>query len=289
MTERAATLPTEATPPPGSSDPTPMRFSLGRPYELLPPLLVLIGFVGLWYVVSGFVLTEQRRNILLPFPHDVWTVAFVDAANRGELITGLRLSFQVAIVGLIIAMVLGVLFAVIMRQAKWVETSFYPYAIFLQTVPILALVPMIGLWLGFGFNARVLVAVIISLFPIITNTLFGLKSAERALDDIFTLHGASRWTRLTKLQLPSAIPAMLTGFQISAGLSVIGTIVGEFFFGRGDVGLGRLIQLYSARLRAEELIAAIALSALLGIVFFIFFGWVKTRLTASWDESAESG
>jgi NitT/TauT family transport system permease protein len=289
MSDRTATLPTESPPPPSTGEPSPLRFSLGRRYELLPPFVVLLGFVGVWYLISAFVLSEQRRNILLPFPHDVWTVAFGDAANRSDLLTGLKLSFQVAAVGLVIAMIVGVFFAVVMRQANWIETSFYPYAIFLQTVPVLALVPMIGLWLGFGFGARVLVAVIISLFPIITNTLFGLKSADRALDDIFTLHGASRWTRLTKLQLPSAIPAMLTGFQISAGLSVIGTIVGEFFFGRGEVGLGRLIQLYSARLRAEELIASIALSALLGIAFFAFFGWVKTRLTSSWDESAESG
>lgn len=257
-------------------------------YELTPPFGVLLAFVGVWYFVSGVVLNPQRRNILLPYPHDVWRVAVADSANRSELLTGLWLSFQVAIVGLIIAIVLGVILAILMSQARWVERSFYPYAVFLQTVPILALVPLIGMWLGFGFNARVLVAVIISLFPIITNTLFGLKSAHHSLHDMFTLHRASRWTRFFKLQLPAAVPAMFTGFQISAGLSVIGTIVGEFFFGRGEVGLGRLIQLYGARLRAEELIAAIVLSALLGLAFFIFFGWVRTRLTASWDESAQA-
>jgi len=287
VTDQTVTSPTESATPVPPSEPTPLQFTLGSPYRLIPPFIVLLGFVGVWYAVSGLVLEEQRRNILLPFPHDVIRVGFLDAANRAELLTGLVLSFQVATIGLLIAMILGVLFAILMSQAKWVEISFYPYAIFLQTVPILALVPMIGIWLGFGFNARVLVAVIISLFPIITNTLFGLKSAQRALHDMFTLHGASRWTRFAKLQLPSATPAMFTGFQISAGLSVIGTIVGEFFFGRGDVGLGRLIQLYSARLRAEELIASIILSALLGIAFFVFFGWVKTRLTSAWDESGE--
>ena len=219
----------------------------------------------------------------------MWSVSFGEVANRSELLTGLWLSFQVSIVGLFIAVVLGVLAAVAMSQARWVERSFYPYAVFLQTVPILALVPLIGLWLGFGFNARVLVAVIISLFPIITNTLFGLKAAGRDLHDIFTLHGAGRGTRLLKLQMPAAMPAMFTGFQISAGLSVIGTIVGEFFFGRGDVGLGRLIQIYTSRLRPEEMIAAIILSALLGLAFFMFFGWLRTVVTGAWDESVQAG
>ncbi len=268
----------------------PVSARLGRSAsDIVAPILVFVAFLGLWYLVSGFMLSDRQRQILLPYAHDVWTVAFTDAANRAEILTGLWLSFQVAIVGLAIAMVLGVLFAILMSQAKWVERSFYPYAVFLQTVPILALVPLIGIWIGFGFNARVLVAVIISLFPIITNTLFGLKSAPKALHDIFTLHGASRWTRFSKLQLPAAVPAMFIGFQISAGLSVIGTIVGEFFFGRGAVGLGRLIQLYTSRLQPEQLLAAIILSAVLGIVFFTFFGWARTRLTSAWDETAQAG
>lgn len=130
--------------------------------------------------------------------------------------------------------------------------------------------------------------VIISLFPIVTNTLFGLRSAERDLHDLFTLHDASRWTRLIKLQLPAALPAMFTGFQISAGLSVIGAIVGDFFFGRGDKGLGNLIQLFVNRLKPEQLWGALAFSTALGLFVFVMFGWLRTRLTASWYEGTES-
>ena len=97
---------------------------------------------------------------------------------------------------------------------------------------------MIGLFLGWGFTSRVVVVVIISLFPIITNTLFGLKSVDRGLDDLFALHTSSRWVRLWKLQLPGSLPAMFVGFQIAAGLSVIGAIVGDFFFARGARGSG---------------------------------------------------
>ncbi len=252
-----------------------------------PPAVVFVGFIALWYGYAQFVLDENKRKTALPYPHKVLT-SFWDGKiddQPFELLSATFVSFSVAIIGLAIAIVLGVTFAVLMSQAKWVENSFYPYAVFLQTVPILALVPVIGLLIGFGFKARILVCVIISLFPIITNTLFGLKSAEKGLHEIFTLHNASRWTRLVKLQLPASLPAMFAGFQISAGLSVIGAIVGGLFFQRGPKDLGNRILLYSSRLSPGELMAAIVMSALLGLTFFLFFGWLGGRLTRSWHQS----
>ncbi len=254
--------------------------------RVLPPVLVFIGFICVWYV-SAALLGESTRKTALAYPHEVISEFFGGAggAQPGQLLSATWLTFVVALAGLLIAMVLGTIFAVLMSQAPWVETSFYPYAVLLQTVPILALVPLIGLLFGFGMGARILVCVIISLFPIITNTLFGLKSAEKAQHELFTLHRAGRMTRLIKLQFPAALPAMFTGFQISAGLSVIGAIVGGFFFGRGPRDLGNRILLYSNRLRPAEMIAAVILSALLGVLFFQFFGWAKNRLTRSWYEA----
>ena len=249
-----------------------------------PPFVVFVAAIGVWYLYS-YAIGETERNISLPYFHDVVDIAFLDGDNRTELLDATWVSAKVALVGLAIAIVLGVFFAVLMSQAAWIERSFYPYAVLMQTVPILALVPLIGLRLGFGFNARVVVVVIIALFPIITNTLFGLKSAQAGLHDLFTLHHVGRLTRLRKLMFPASLPAMFTGFQISAGLSVIGAIVGGFFFGRGDQDLGLRIKLYSSRLLPEQLIGAVVMSALLGIVVFWFFGWAKNRLTASWDET----
>ena len=254
--------------------------------RIFPPLGVFIAFIGAWYLFAAFVLDENRRKTALPYPHKVVT-SFWDGKvgdQPGQLLSATWLTFYVALIGLTIAIVIGVLVAVAMSQAKWVEDSLYPYAVFLQTVPILALVPLIGLLLGFGLNARILVCVIISLFPIITNTLFGLKSAEKGLHELFALHNSSRWTKLVKLQLPAALPAMFTGFQISAGLSVIGAIVGGFFFGRGAFDLGNRILLYSNRLSPGELVAAIIMSAVLGILFFQFFGWLGRRLTGHWHQ-----
>ncbi|HYW86212.1 MAG TPA: ABC transporter permease subunit, partial [Chloroflexota bacterium] len=156
------------------------------------------------------------------------------------------------------------------------------------TIPILAIVPLIGFWFQFGFNSRVLVCVLIALFPIVTNTLFGLKSTDQSHHDLFTLQRASRWQRLVKLQLPGALPAILSGWRIAAGLSVIGAIVGDFFFRQGEPGIGRLIDDFRARLQSEQLFASVALSSLLGLIVFWGFGLLGQLLVGSWHESHRS-
>ena len=155
----------------------------------------------------------------------------------------------------------------------------------IQTIPILAMVPLIGFWFGFNFRSRVIVCVMIALFPIITNMLFGLKSADRGLHDVMTLRRASRWQRFVKLQLPSAAPSIFVGLRISAGLSVIGAIVGDFFFRQGEPGLGILLDSYRATLRAERLFGAVILSSALGLTVFVAFGWVADMAVGSWHES----
>ena len=249
-----------------------------------PPVVVFVGFIGLWLFIT-YVVLDPARRFLLPPPQDVIRVGLLDARNRAEVLEGLFSTTQVALVGLAVAAVVGCTFAVLMSLRPWIERSFYPYAVALQTIPILAMVPLIGFWLGFSFRSRVLVCVLIAVFPIITNTLFGIQSADRALHDLFTLHRASRFTRLRKLQLPAALPAILTGLRISAGLSVIGAIVGDFFFRQGDPGIGRLIDLYRARLQSPQLLTAIFLSSLLGLVVFWFFGLLYEIGVGKWHES----
>jgi NitT/TauT family transport system permease protein len=250
-----------------------------------PPFVVLIAMIGLWYGVSYLLLSPQRR-FLVPPPHDVIRVAFFDRLNLEELLGALWLSTKVAMVGLVIAIAVGMLLAVAMNRARWVERSLYPYAVMLETIPILALVPLFGFWFGFGLTSRVLVCILIALFPIIANTLFGLQSVSQEHHDLFTLHGASRLTRLWKLEFPAALPAIFTGLRISAGLAVIGAIVGDEFFKQGDPGIGILIDFYRARLQSEQMVAAIILSSLLGIVVFWFFGFLARRVIGSWHESA---
>jgi len=211
-------------------------------------------------------------------------IAFLDQANLNELLAGLALSARVALTGLALAAAIGLGWAIAMSQAQWLEHSLYPYAVLLQTVPILALVPLFGYWFGFGFPSRVLTCVLIALFPIVANALFGLRSVDPALRDLFALHGAGRLTRLLKLQLPAALPAILTGLRISAGLAVIGAVVGDFFFQQGQAGIGQLIYVYPRRLQSEMLFGAVILASLLGLVVFWLFGLVA-RWSTAWHES----
>jgi NitT/TauT family transport system permease protein len=248
------------------------------------PLGVSGVFLGLWLVVSLVVLSPDRR-FLLPTPEQVVRVGLLDHRNLVEVLEGLWSTTLVALTGLAIAAIVGITLAVVMSQASWIERTFYPYAVALQTIPILALVPLIGFWFGFDFPSRVLVCVLISIFPIIANTLFGIRSVDRSLHDLFTLYGAGRRVRLLKLQLPGALPAILTGLRISGGLAVIGAIVGDFFFRGGSPGLGRLIDLYRSRLQTEQLMTAVLFSSLLGLAVFLVFGWLIRRTVGAWHES----
>ena len=251
-----------------------------------PPAAVFVAVLGIWYGVSYLLLDPQRR-FLVPPPHEVLKVSFLDPYNLQEQLDALWLSARVAFIGLFIATVLGLLLAIAMSQALWVERSLYPYAVLTQTIPILAMVPLFGFWFGFGYVSRVLVVVLFAIFPIIANTLFGLRSVEQDHHDLFTLHDAGRLTRLWKLQLPAALPSIFTGLRISAGLAVIGAIVGDFFFKQGAPGIGILIDLYRSRLQAEQMFGAIILSSLLGVVVFWFFGFLAHRVVGSWHRSAQ--
>ncbi len=181
---------------------------------------------------------------------------------------------------------IGVTTAVLMSQSPKVERAIFPYMVMLQATPILALVPLIGFWFGYSTNPRVIVCVIISLFPIIVNTLFGLQSAERGMHELFTLQHVGRITRLRKLMFPAGLPAIFAGLRISAGLSVIGAIVGDFFFGQGKPGLGQVLKRATSNNQSELLFATVIVACLLGVLVFLFFGWLGRRVTGRWYETS---
>lgn len=247
------------------------------PVRVFAPVAVFVIVIAAWAAASHLLIPEASR-FLLPSPEEVVEQGLLDAVARTEILTALWSTVQVALVGLALAIVLGVLFAVVMSQARWAEYSLYPYAVVLQTIPILAVVPLFGFWFGYEFGSRVIVCVMVSLFPVVTNTLFGLKSVAPAEHDLFTLHGASRFQRLWKLQFPAALPAMISGFKISGGLAIIGSIVADFFFRQGAPGIGRMIDVYRQRLATEELLTALLLSSLVGLCLFWCFDFLAGRI-----------
>lgn len=250
-----------------------------------PPGALGLLIVGIWYFVSEVVLDDNRR-FLLRAPHEVVRKGFLDSDNLSELLAGLGSSARVAFVGLALAIVIGVALGTLMSLSKTIERAVFPYAVIVQAMPILAIVPLIGFWFGYGFSSRVFVCVVVATFPIVVNTLFGLLSVEPGLHDLFTLAGAPRSVRLRKLMFPAALPALFAGLRISAGLSVIGAIVGDFFFGQGEAGIGQLLKKYASRLQGEQLLAAVILSSALGVAVFLAFGWMARVVTGKWSTEA---
>lgn len=250
---------------------------------IVGPLTVFGLFLGAWY--GGRLLLADYKRFVLPPPHRILTQGFGDSKVRSDILSATWLDIQVAVTGLAIAIVIGMFIAIVMAQTKWLERSFYPYFVALQAIPILTISPLIGSVMGYGKSPRIFVTVVITIFPIIANTLFGLRGVETGFHDLFTLHGVSRWRRLIKLQLPAASPSIFTGFRISAGLAVIGAIVGDVFYRQGDAGLGLLVDVYNSRLRGPATWACIITAAALGLIFFGFFGFIKSKVVDVWNET----
>jgi NitT/TauT family transport system permease protein len=251
------------------------------------PAVVFVLFIGIWYLLSKVILPPQKR-FLLPTPNRVITEGFFvwrTGERRGlqPILLSLWDSTKVALIGLSITIVVGMGLAVLMSTRRWLERATWPYLVAVQSAPILALTPLIRALIDSTQRQRLLVVVLVSIFPIVSNTLFGLLSAEKSQHELFTLQGASRWTRLTKLQFPAALPNIFVGLRISAGLAVIGAVVGDFYFGQGGVvGIGAQIDIYRNRLWGAELITAIFLASALGLVVFLFFGWVQRLAIGKW-------
>lgn len=244
----------------------------------LPPLLSFAGFVLLWH---GAVAIFDIKPFLLPGPLQV---AAAIRAHFAALLNAAWLTALGALCGFLLSFGAGFLIALLFSQSRLVSRSLYPYAIFLQTVPIVAIAPLIILWIGHGFYGVVAVSFIIALFPIIANTTAGLTRVEPNLLDLFAMYNASRWQVIRKLRIPSAVPSMLTGARISSGLSVIGAIVGEFFAGYGteDFGLGYLIILTNGQAKTDYLFACILFCTLLGLAIFSSINTLSNLLLARW-------
>jgi NitT/TauT family transport system permease protein len=253
----------------------------GRFPSWVPPVIVFIVLIAVWYFVS-YVVIAPAQSFLVPPPQKIFTEAFFDPKAFGDISEALLRSAGVALTGLAIAIVIGFVWAVAMSQARWIERSLFPYAVILQCIPVLALVPLIGFWFGFDFPARVIVCVMIALFPIVSNTLFGLQSVDKGQRELFQLQKANRWTVLTKLEFPAALPAIFAGMRISAGMAVVGAIVGDYFFRRGEPGLGALIGNYQSRVQGPELFAAVITASLFGVAVFLLFGWLGKLAVGKW-------
>jgi NitT/TauT family transport system permease protein len=257
--------------------------------RVIAPVVVMGLVIGGWYMMHIWGLRyffNKNGHVLIPTPVRVFSDTFLRPIARERYIAGLGWTSLTAYGGLAITIVVGMLLAILMSQAKWVESATYPYLVALQAIPILAVVPIIYAIFGGGLAPRFFVVIMISFFPIVTNTLFGLNSADPGQHDLFTLRNASRWTRLVKLQLPAAMPSIFTGFRISAGLSVIGAVVGEQFFQTGSKpGVGIVMNIYRTKGIYAPLWGGIIIACVIGIVTFLAFGLISKMVVGHWHES----
>lgn len=246
-------------------------------------LLVFAGLLIFWRVL---ILAFDIPTYLLPTP-----VAVVEAAvhRLPELCSSLIISAEAAIGGLIASIAVGVMIALIFARSPWIRRMFFPYTILLQTVPILAVAPLIIIWVGPGLLAVGVVTFVICLAPIIANTTQGLVSVDETLVQLFLMHNASQGQILSKLRLPHALPYLFVGVRISSGIAIIGALTGEWFAGSGRAGQGGLgysILYAQTQLQTAYLFALVIAATLLGFTLFFtvtFFEWLALH---KWHESA---
>ncbi len=254
-----------------------------RLLRILVPIAVGIAFLLIW---EGSVRYFGIREFLLPAPSRI-TESLVD--NFGSLMGSLWITLRITIAAFFLACVGGVGLAVLFSQSRAIEMALFPYAVILQVTPVVAIAPLILIWVGFDHVqlALLILAWIVAFFPILSNTTLGLLSADHNLRDLFRLYGATRWQILTELQLPSASPYMLAGMKISGGLALIGAVVAEFVAGSGtSTGLAWRIVEAGNRLDIPKMFAALLLLSLLGITIFFGLAWVEHTLLKRWHESA---
>jgi NitT/TauT family transport system permease protein len=247
------------------------------------PTALGIAVLALWeFLVRHF----NVPVFVLPAPSAIWT-ALVE--NFGSLMASLWTTLSVTIEAFVLAVLGGLALAILFAQSRAVENALYPYAVILQVTPVVAITPLILIWIGYDrINlVLVIVAFIVAFFPILSNTTLGLKSADHNLIDLFRLYGASRWQILWKLQLPTALPHLLGAMKISGGLALIGAVVAEFVAGSGAAtGLAWRIVEASHNLEIAKMFAALALLAALGIAIFSALSLLEWALLHRWHESA---
>ncbi|HEY1795704.1 MAG TPA: ABC transporter permease [Stellaceae bacterium] len=255
---------------------------MSRVWRFLAPVVVGAVFLGLW---EGFVRVEEIPVYILPPPSAVAVSLWTDGPS---LLGSLLVTLRVTLAALAAAALFGGALALLFSLSRIIELSFFPYAVILQVTPIVAIAPLIIIWVHTPFLALLVCAWIVAFFPIVSNTTVGLNSADRNLLALFRLYGASRWQVLWLLRLPTALPYFLAGLRISGGLALIGAVVAEFVAGTGGSETGLAFRILEAgyRLAIPRLFAALVLLSATGIVIYLILDAISRQLLKNWHESA---
>jgi NitT/TauT family transport system permease protein len=254
----------------------------GRWWWIAAPLAVGVALLGLWEAV---VRLEGIPAYILPGPLAIGEALWTDGPS---LLVSLLVTLRVTLAALAAAALLGGAIALLFSLSRLLEISLFPYAVILQVTPIVAIAPLIVIWVQQPFLALLVCAWIVAFFPIVSNTTVGLNSADRNLIALFRLYGATPAQTLRYLRLPTALPYFLAGLRISGGLALIGAVVAEFVAGTGGTETGLAFRILEAgyRLQIPRLFAALFLLSATGIVIYLVIDFLSRLLLRHWHESA---
>ena len=256
---------------------------MSRYLSYIAPLLTFVILLSLW---EFLVILNKIPLYILPAPSDIISSLVV---NYKDLFSSAFVTLRITIIAFIIASFLAIFLAILFSQSKLIELSLYPIAVIFQVTPVVAIAPLILIWVGFD-NAEyaiLILAIIVAFFPVLANANLGIKSVNDNLHELFSLYGSSRYQRLIKLQIPFALPFILTGMKTSIGLSLIGTVVAEFVAGSGtSTGLAWRIIEAGNRLDIAKLFAALILLVILGIFLFLLISYIEKLILRKWHDSS---
>jgi len=255
-----------------------------RVQRIAYPALVAIVLIAAW---QGLVTGMDLPPYLVPSPFLMVKTLVTDWRALGS---ALLVTLEITVLAFVVATVAGVLISFLFVQSKQIETALFPYAVLLQVTPIVAVAPLIIIWVKNPTWAMVVCASLVALFPIISNTTLGLRSIEPDLQSYFKLNRATRWQQLVRLRIPSALPYFFGGLRISSGLALIGAVVAEFVAGTGGSGAGLAYQILQAgfQLNIPRMFAALLLISLTGVALFAAMAWLTRRVLGPWHASETS-
>jgi len=253
-----------------------------RKGKLIGPMIAFVVFMGIWQLVPTIL---GIKPFILPKPTDVLNAAIQDWDLLWQAI---QITMTESVIGFILSAVLGIGVSILLASSKIVEISLYPYAVILQTIPVVAIAPIVVIWFGSGFNSIVMIAFLIGFFPVVSNTLMGLNSVDKNMGDLFTLYHASKWQTMWKLRIPAAMPYIMSGLKVSCTLAIVGAITGEYIagIGGGKGGLGYAITVAAVQLKTSYLFACAISGAIFGISFYLLVSLFSRFMLSSWHESA---
>jgi len=249
--------------------------------RVVAPVLIGMLALGVW---EGIVRVEGIPPYILPGP---LLVARTVITDWGTLFPSLLVTLAITGAAFLVSAVLGLFLAVLFTQSAWIERAFFPYAVILQVTPLVAIAPLIILWVKWIPLALLICAWLVAFFPVLSNTVLGLTSTDQNLVDLFRLYGATRWQALRYLRLPAALPFFLGGLRISGGLALIGAVVAEFVAGTGGAQSGLAFRILEAgyQLQIPRMFAAVFLISAAGVLIFVLLQGLSRLALGRWHES----